>query len=670
MRRGAAAAGAAIFALLTLFGAPAAAKSYRFPSVRIDATVKMDGSLLVVERRTFAFQGSFSEADYAVQWPSSKVVALTVREGDVPVDARLRGDATSTTASWSFRAQNERRTWTISYTAECAVRVYRDAAHLLWRFVGRWGVPTDRVEVTIHLPGVVEDPPLRPTTCPAPAGPIFGVATRVRPLRPGEVLAWGHGPYAGQVTITDPSTVVLTVPGLASSQYLEGSVLLPPDAVPFSAAKDRDARDQIIAVEKKLADEANAARDREQARKAAQAAAAAAREAARQRALAAEGARRAERGRWAVGIALGLALLGPILVLAARRRDRVPGVPEALQDPPDDTHPVEIAMLWSAYRGVAAPKNAYRAELLYLAARRVIELRAEGLVSEPTDLVVTLRQEPADEGPDRDFVRFLFPEEGPKEVKLSELTAQGKSGKQLTRWWRDVGSKTRASTERLRAGRSRAETALGAMAFAAGCLAGLWASTSLPQALLPPAAGLATWLLVLRVVPPRLASEDRQRFGRWLAFRKFLKDFSSLPEAPALAVVIWERYLAYAVALDVADEVERQVRALVPEQQLPSPWPNGPSGLDALRWMQVMRVSVPAFAAPVAGRMGPGTRGLGGFGSRGPGGGSAHGGWAAGGFGGMSSGAGFGGGFSGAGRGFGGGGLGGHGGGGTHGGAH
>jgi uncharacterized membrane protein len=57
------------------------------------------------------------------------------------------------------------------------------------------------------------------------------------------------------------------------------------------------------------------------------------------------------------------------------------------------------------------------------------------------------------------------------------------------------------------------------------------------------------------------------------AFRKYLEDFSDLPNAPALAVVIWEQYLAWAVALDVADEVEKQVKALVPVETLRSPSP-------------------------------------------------------------------------------------------------
>ncbi|HEX6844023.1 MAG TPA: hypothetical protein VF235_02800, partial [Actinomycetota bacterium] len=175
--------------------------------------------------------------------------------------------------------------------------------------------------------------------------------------------------------------------------------------------------------------------------------------------------------------------------------------------------------------------------------------------------------------------------------------------------------------------------------------------------LLGPVAAFVGWLIVLKGTPPWLPEQDRQRFGRWLAFRRFLTSFSSMDEAPTLAVTVWERYLSYAVALDVADEVEKQVRGLIPAEQLPSPWPGGPSGLDGLRWTRVMRTRVPPFAAPMSPSGGAGGR---------------RSSWSSGGFGRASSRSGFGGGFSGGSRGGGGGGRGGgsRGGGGTRGGAH
>jgi uncharacterized membrane protein len=101
-----------------------------------------------------------------------------------------------------------------------------------------------------------------------------------------------------------------------------------------------------------------------------------------------------------------------------------------------------------------------------------------------------------------------------------------------------------------------------------------------------------------------------------------------------MAVVIWERYLAYAVALGVADQVEKQVKALVPEEELPSPWANGPAGTQGLAWFHHVSHSA---GAPVAysssssgsiGSFSSGGGGGGGFSGGGGGGGGGTGGGA------------------------------------------
>jgi uncharacterized membrane protein len=139
-------------------------------------------------------------------------------------------------------------------------------------------------------------------------------------------------------------------------------------------------------------------------------------------------------------------------------------------------------------------------------------------------------------------------------------------------------------------------------------------------------------------IPGRAIPGVRERIARWRAFRRFLRKFSSLPDAPALAVVIWEHYLAYAAALGVADVVEKQVRVAVPPDDLPAPWRGAPAGVQGLSWVgSIGSVSTPSVADAAVSRAWSSTSsGIGSF----------------------SSGGGFGGGFSGGG-GFGGGGTGG-----------
>jgi uncharacterized membrane protein len=98
------------------------------------------------------------------------------------------------------------------------------------------------------------------------------------------------------------------------------------------------------------------------------------------------------------------------------------------------------------------------------------------------------------------------------------------------------------------------------------------------------------------------------------AFRTYLKDFSDLPNAPALAVIIWEHYLEWAVALDVADEVEKQVRALVPVEQLRSPLPGGPGGLAGITAWNSFQSATPSIVMASMATVSSGST-SGGFGS-------------------------------------------------------
>jgi uncharacterized membrane protein len=146
--------------------------------------------------------------------------------------------------------------------------------------------------------------------------------------------------------------------------------------------------------------------------------------------------------------------------------------------------------------------------------------------------------------------------------------------------------------------------------------------------------GVVGLIVALRMVPARVDPPTRERVARLAAFRRFLRRFSDLPNAPALAIVIWERYLEFATALGVAREVEKQVKALVPVESLPSPFPGGPTGAGGLSvWSTV---DAGATAVMLSSTTTPSTSSSSGFGS-------------------FSSSSGFGGGFSGGGGGGGGG---------------
>lgn len=535
----------------------AVGKSYHFPEVLIDATIEPDGTLALVERRTFDFRGEFSTAFFTIDpthAPVSNIEDFTVREGGevIPHEDGF-SDRGGFQASWYYSARDERRTFTISYRVRCAVDVYDDTAHLNWQFIGRdWTEPTDLARATVHVPDPARRPVTRPSTCPAPASPS---RTPTHPLREGEVRAWGHGPLAGTVRFRDPATVVLEVRDLEPGAFVEGSILLPPESVPVAAAiPGGPGLERILTTEREEALEANS--------------------------------QRAWHG-FMSGLTTALLVLVPaimvLLVVIARRRDRAPGVPDTLQEPPEDIHPVKLTLMWNAYRRKLGARDAYRAQFMHLVQEGSIRLDAVGRVSDPQEIHIRRGKGPEDEM-DRAFVGFLFAER--EEPVLSSLRSRGTQKERLSDWWKTVGAKTKRMVTRITKARSRAESiGMGSLAIAASAF-GLWAWTGFSDGFEPlgvvgqraawliPVA-ILSWMLTSPFLRPYPSETLRRRIAEWGAFRRFLRTFSTLEDAPTLAVIVWERYLVYAVALGVADRVEKQVRALIPEERMSELAPEG-----------------------------------------------------------------------------------------------
>jgi hypothetical protein len=603
-------------------------KDYHFPEVTIDATVLRNGDLRVEERRTFDFRnGDFTYAYYTIDDPQDRVRDFTIHEAADGREVPVRPDYafhTITTdgfqAQWSYRANDEERTWVLRYRVACAVDVWTDTAHLYWQFIGTgWEKPTSHAVVTVHLPPRSERTVTRRSECIPEdvAAPANGA-----PLRPGDVRAWGHGPLNGQITVLDPQTIRYEVRDVPPASYVEGSIVFPTEAVPSALRVDEPALDRILRQERTWAQQANAVRDRHETER-----------------------------RWVAVLLVALPVVMVLLVLLARLRDRIPEVPRLLEQPPEPDA-VQAALLWSAWRGHLSPRNAYRAQILRLVHRGAIEMRAEGTVTDPKDLTLHKRMDPLDlpTESDQDFQLLLFGSgvdavDGVSISNPKPRPAGGAASLRYGAWWRGVRSRSADALRRIQKGDARLESTTAFLAASATAGYGVWTAVwglggPIGWWLVP--AALACLVPALRAIPPRVERPIRERVARLAAFRRYLAHFSDLPNAPALAVVIWEEYLEWAVALDVADEVERQVRALIPAEEIRSPVPGGPGGPRAVELFHALTVAAPTLVVHSMASASGGSTG-GGFGSS-----SSHSGFSSGGF---SSGGGGGGGGTGGGAG-------------------
>jgi uncharacterized membrane protein len=170
---------------------------------------------------------------------------------------------------------------------------------------------------------------------------------------------------------------------------------------------------------------------------------------------------------------------------------------------------------------------------------------------------------------ERDLVDFLFHDvaEGSTFV-LSELKDLAKDrrvefAKGYTAWQKavkDEGERREylVSKASLMAflGTAAAFVGIGAAVVAAVFSGWLWFFLGVPVCL--------ALLFAARAIKRR-SNEAAELHAQYAALERYLKDFGRMQEKPPDAVVLWERFLVYAVVFGIADEVVKAMRVRVPD---------------------------------------------------------------------------------------------------------
>ncbi|HEX9977107.1 MAG TPA: DUF2207 domain-containing protein, partial [Acidimicrobiia bacterium] len=134
----------------------AAAKSYRIVDANVVITVLDDGSLQVREDLTFSYSGSFEGAyrDIPVG-PGQQITDVLVSENgvpytpggdtelgstDVPGSYGVTGVGTDVRVVWHYRANDEERTYALTYTMTGYAAAYDDVVDVYLKVWGdQWG---------------------------------------------------------------------------------------------------------------------------------------------------------------------------------------------------------------------------------------------------------------------------------------------------------------------------------------------------------------------------------------------------------------------------------------------------------------------------------------------------------------------------------------------------
>lgn len=150
--------------LMVLLSSIVTAKNYTIDNVRVIAEILQNGQVKITEYRTYTFDGSYSQANYELSRRGfDQVSEIRVSEDDqiyILSDSELPGTYfidernRSIDIIWNYKAEDESRTFVISYLLDGAIVVGPDYSEFFWTYLSDdWERATQSLYVELTLPG-------------------------------------------------------------------------------------------------------------------------------------------------------------------------------------------------------------------------------------------------------------------------------------------------------------------------------------------------------------------------------------------------------------------------------------------------------------------------------------------------------------------------------------
>jgi len=156
-----------ILTILFFVGSSASfANDYSIPTIEVDVTVRDNGTIQIVEHRTYVFNGEFSWADYRLPKSGfSSIDSIRVSEdGSNYINANTEETGTFSVSEsdnafivkWHYSAENTSKTFIISYVLDGAMSIGPEVTEFFWNYLasGR-EKSTNRFNLSFRLPGEV-----------------------------------------------------------------------------------------------------------------------------------------------------------------------------------------------------------------------------------------------------------------------------------------------------------------------------------------------------------------------------------------------------------------------------------------------------------------------------------------------------------------------------------
>ena len=501
------------------------AANYRIEKLDIEANLQKDGSMVVSEAVTYDID-EINGVYFDIEAKGfGELEDLQVFEDEPNTSSFKEVDTSNYEVSVSdelyriklySKNQNNIRTFKFVYTLPEAIKVYEDVAQLNRKMVGKdWQQGISTVKVTIEIP-VSKD------------------------YDNSKILVFGHGPLTGEVD-KEGNTVVYKLNNYYPGDFLEAHILMEPEIFSeYDKSKiiHKDMKQELLDMEAKLADEANAERDK----------------AIRKQEMINKVFEKP-------GLIFGvLSSIWGVLMFYIygiyRRRNRVKNsVGKYLRELPDDSSPALVG----SFMTDSISGNEILATIVDLIRRKILRLETSEeksiitlvgnteKLSTQERVIVDIYINDFGDGKSLDLKSFGFFQKVPmstarkfekwktiiqSEMNRKDLVFEGFKGMEKNLFYKSLcgiilGIKFFGNI---------LEKAMESKMFLIIIIMGVILFISLTKARYP-------------------RKELAEAKDKWQAFKNFLSDYSQLEEAKITSVHLWEQYFVYAVALGVSEKV-------------------------------------------------------------------------------------------------------------------
>ena len=501
------------------------AANYRIEKLDIEANLQKDGSMVVSEAVTYdidEINGVYFDIDAK---GFGELEDLQVFEDDPNTSSFKEVDTSNYEVSVSdelyriklySKNQNNIRTFKFVYKLPEAITVYDDVAQFNRKMVGQeWqqGIKYITAKVIVPVPTDYDN---------------------------SNILVFGHGPLTGEVDKVE-NTVVYKLDDYYPGDFLEAHILMEPEIFSeYNKSKivHKDMKQELLDMEAKLADEANAERDKAR--------------------------RQPNKFRKLFenqGLMLGVlgSIWGVLMFYIYgiyRRRNRVKNsVGKYLRELPDDSSPALVG----SFMTDSISGNEILATIVDLIRRKILRLET----SEEKSIITLVGNTEKLSAQERVIVDIYINDFG--DGKSLDLKSFGffqkvpmSTARKFEKWKTIIQSEMNRKDLVFEGFKGMGEN----LFYKSLC--GIILGIKFFGNILEKAMESKMFLIIIIMGVILFISLTKARYPRkelaeakdkWQAFKNFLSDYSQLEEAKITSVHLWEQYFVYAVALGVSEKV-------------------------------------------------------------------------------------------------------------------